>query len=727
MNSLICEESLERYVRLINGLLPNASAVGVCNAQGHLVQSPDLDGRVEITRAVNKLSDKNPEWFLSEETEVQSGPGSEQGLITAPILNGNGEIVGALAVLLSGDLQQANQAPLLRYAADCIGQELSLNQELDSMTNELTARYEELNLVYHTEDQVNYFREGRDALKNLTQNCLDYLDVGMSVLILKEKGVSISCNHPNEPIPNRRFVKEQLSDRLYAQVREANSTVVINEMTDSLAIQLLPGLPYKVLCCPIVDGQGKVAGILATVNHYSKTNFSNSDRNLLQVMARKASKIIAANYDPLTGLINRNGYEYFLESALAQAQSAEIEKSLLHINIDQLHILNDTVGHAAGDAAIQAVAALIDCQKRECDTLSRLGGDEFGLLLHNCSSKQAGELAERICRAIEKSPVEFKGEQYKVTVSIGAAMMTSANSSAGQVVGFAELACSVAKDQGQNRVEMYQIDNVDMVRREEQMHLVAHIQSALAEDRFELYCQEIRPLRAGGRHHTEVLMRLIDKNGDIMAPGNFIPAAERYHLMPSVDRWVVHKTLDMLSQFDVELISGGVYAINLSGQSMTEKDFLEFIHNQFETHNVPPECICFEVTETAAVANLEKAIKFMVDLKKLGCSFSLDDFGSGLSSFGYLKSLPVDYLKIDGAIVKDIVTDDTSAAMVAAINEVGHTMNLLTIAEFVENDAIKSCLERMGVDYAQGYGIGRPERFADRLRTVMIAPTAVAS
>ena len=727
VNTLISENSLERYARLVRALIPNAAGLALCDDNGQPIQYLDFDSDAELLPAIDRLCVRHPDWASNQQFQLQATPGDGQSLLTAGLCNTQGEVIAAVAVLSPVDSQRASVAPLLKCVAECIEHEIALDSELDSMTHELTERYEELNLVYHTEDQVNYFRQGQEALRNLTQNCLDYLDVSLAALILKEKGVVISCNHPNEPIPNPQLVKTQLADSLYSRVQENSETVVINDMSDPLAVSLLPGIPYKVLCCPILDGAGDVAGILATVNHYSKANFRNNDRNLLQVMARKASKIIVANYDPLTGLINRNGYEYFLESAFTQVQAAEIEKNLLHINIDQLHIINDTVAHAAGDAVIRNIAATIESHKRECDTLSRLGGDEFGLLLHDCSFSDAAEFAERLCRKVEDSTIHFEDQSYKVTVSIGVAMMTPASESVAQVIGNAELACSVAKEQGKNRVETYRPDDTEMVRREEQMHLVAHIQSALAEDRFELYCQRIQSLAPGVQaHHTEILLRLIDESGEIIAPGNFIPAAERYHLMPSIDRWVVSRTLAMLSEYDEASLRTGTYAINLSGQSLNEKDYLDFVHTELENFNVPPECICFEVTETAAVANLGNAIEFMNSLRDVGCSFSLDDFGSGISSFGFLKGLPVDYLKIDGGIVKDIVTDETSAAMVVAINHVGHTMNLRTIAEFVENDAIKLRLKEIGVDYVQGYGIGRPELFAGRLRELLITPAAVA-
>ena len=729
MSTLIGQESFDRYAELVRLLVPNAVGFALCDVGGQPIQLADFDSGVELSPAIEQLCKRHPDWVSGQQCcRPVATPGDGPFLATAGLCDAHGERIAALVVLMPGDAQQESAGELLAPLTECIERELTLEAELDAMTSELTERYEELNLVYHTEDQVNYFRQGRKALQKLTQNCLDYLDVDKAILILKDKRVTITCSGPGDQIPNSHLVTVHLADQLYSWVKENNQTVVINSMSDSLGIKLLPGVPYRIICSPIIDGAGAMTGILATINNYSKPAFSNSDKNLLQVMARKAAKIVVANYDVLTGLINRNGYEYYLEAAHTDVREGDAQKSLLHINIDQLHIINDTVGHAAGDEVIRSIAAIIRSEKRDDDILSRLGGDEFGVLLNDCAFSDAAEFAERIRRAVEESSITVDGLRHKSTVSIGVAMLAADNTSIAQIIGAAELACSVAKDHGQNRVESYRPDDVDMVRREEQMHMVAQIQSALAEDRFELYCQTILPLTPATRHHhTEILLRLVDKNGGLLAPGTFIPAAERYHLMSSVDRWVVSKTLSMLSQFDDASLRNGTFAINLSGQSLNEKDFLEFLHEKIKMSNVPPECICFEVTETAAITNLTKAILFMSSLKKIGCTFALDDFGSGISSFGYLKTLPVDYLKIDGSFVKDMVTDETSAAMVTAINQVGHAMNLRTIAEFVENDAIVSMLKKIGVDYAQGYGIHKPEEFAGQLRELMDNESVVAS
>jgi len=726
MSALIGSESFRRLARIVRVALPEAAGVALCDDAGKPLQHIDFDKKAGLVSAIHRLTKKRPGWAALSKTKIYGVNG--RALLTAGLSNERNEPIATLSILVAKDSQHALASTLVQTVAECVEHEVALDKELNLMTNELTERYEELNLVYHTEDQVSYFRQGQEALQNLTQNCLDYLDVDMAVLILKSKGVEILCNHPDAPIPDGERVLAQLVDNVYPWVEENGETVVINDAADPMESGFLLEVPYKFLCCPIFESSGKVAGMLATVNSDEKQAFANSDKNLIRVMARKVSKIIATNYDALTGLMNRNGYEYFLGSALEKVRETEVEMSLLHINIDQLQLVNDTSGYAAGDVVIRGVAAIIESQKRSNDSLCRIGGDEFGVLMPDSVYGDAEEIADQICRSVEESPIEFEGKTHSVTVSVGIAVITAASESVVQLIGVAELACSVAKERGQNRVETYGPDNTGIIRRSTEMSFVSQIQGALVDDRFELYCQPIESLTSGTqKHHTEILLRLIDENGELMLPTDFISAAERYHLMPGIDRWVVSKSLAMLEDFDRELLLNGTFAVNLSGQSLCEDDFLEFVHSELKSSGVPPECLCFEITETAAVANLSKAAAFMESLGAIGCSFSLDDFGAGISSFGYLKNLPVDILKIDGAIVKDIVLDEASAAMVIAINEVGHAMKLRTIAEYVENDAIKSRLIEIGVDYAQGFVFGKPEKLEDRLRDLMTAPEAVAS
>ena len=726
MTALIDNESFRRMARIVKIALPDAAGLALCDDAGQPLQHIDFDKKTQLLPAIRRLCKKRPGWAVVSETKIYGIDG--RALLAASLGNERNEPFATLTVLVPRDTRQALVTTLVKAVAECVEHEVAQDKELNLMTKELTERYEELNLVYHTEDDVSYFRQGQEALQNLTQNCLDYLDVDLAVLILKSKGVEILCNHPEAPIADGERVLLQLVDKVYPWIEDNGETVVINDASDPKESGFMMEVPYKLLCCPIFESSGGVAGMLATVNSNEKQAFANSDKNLIRVMTRKVSKIIATNYDALTGLMNRNGYEYFLGSALEKVRETKIEMSLLHINIDKMQFVNDTAGYAAGDVVIRSVAAIIESQKRSSDTFCRIGGDEFGVLLPEYTFGDAEESADRICRAVEESPIEFEGKTHNVTISVGVATMTAESESVVQLIGVAELACSVAKERGQNRVETYGPDNTGIIRRSTEMTFVSQIQGALVDDRFELYCQPIEALKSGTRkHHTEILLRLIDESGEIMLPGDFISAAERFNLMPAIDRWVVGKSLAMLADFDRDLLQNGTFAINLSGQSLCEDDFLEFVHSEIEKSGVPPKCICFEITETAAVANLSKAAEFMKSLGAISCSFSLDDFGAGISSFGYLKNLPVDILKIDGAIVKDIVIDEASAAMVIAINEVGHAMKLRTIAEFVEDDAIKARLKEIGVDYAQGFAIGEPEKLEVRLRDLLAAPVAVAS
>ena len=712
--------------KIVRLALPDAAGVALCNDAGQPRQHIEFQEKTKLLSTIRRLSKKRRGWAAASETKIYGVDG--RNLLTTGLRNERNEPIATLAVLVAGDSEQKKVTTLVKVVAECVEHEMALDKELNSMTNELTERYEELNLVYHTEDHVSYFRQGQEALQNLTQNCLDYLDVDMAVLILKRKGVEIFCASPNMPEADSDHVLLQLADKVYPWIEENGETIVINDATDPTATDVLLDDPYKLLCCPIVEVSDSVAGMLAIVSSDLERAFANSDRNLIRVMARKVSKIIATNYDALTGLMNRNGYEFYLERALEHARETDGEMCLLHINIDQMQLVNDTSGYAAGDVVIRSVAAIVESQKRSSDTLCRIGGDEFGVLMPNFPYGSAEEAADRICRAVEKTPIEFEGKTHNVTISVGIAMVSGSSDSVEHLIGIAELACSVAKERGQNRVETYGPENTGVVRRSTEMSFVSQIQDALVHDRFELYSQPIHALQSDShKHHTEILLRLLDENGEIMLPSEFISAAERYHLMPAIDRWVVNKSLTTLAEFDRDQLLNGTFAINLSGQSLGEDDFLAYVHSEVEKSGVPPGCICFEITETAAVANLSKASKFMESLGAVDCSFSLDDFGAGISSFGYLKNLPVDILKIDGAIVKDIATDEASAAMVIAINEVGHAMNLLTIAEYAETEAIMARLKEIGVDYAQGYIIGEPEKLEDRLRSLMAAPEAVAS
>jgi diguanylate cyclase (GGDEF)-like protein len=449
---------------------------------------------------------------------------------------------------------------------------------------------------------------------------------------------------------------------------------------------------------PICDPDGKITGGVLIFRDVSAARDFTRQRSW------------EAAHDVLTGLANRREFEGLVEASVASARNTGKHHVVCYMDLDQFKVVNDTCGHAAGDDLLKDLAGLLQSRIRESDTLARLGGDEFGLLLDGCSLERAQFIAADLLAAVGNFRFNRDANVFTLSVSIGLAAVTGDGSSA-ETLSMADTACYWAKEQGRNRVCVYRTGDSDMAARRREMGWIARINSALAEDRFTLYHQSYLPLNtaAGGCKHFEVLLRMIDEDGNLVQPGSFLPAAERYNLMPAIDRWVVRTVFARYHALVAEW--GGeplTCAINLSGTSLNAEGFIDFIRQQAIEHALPPHSICFEITETAAINNLHKAAEFILECKSMGFLFALDDFGTGTSSFGYLKNLPVDYLKIDGGFVKNLERDAIDKAMTETINHIGHIMGIKTVAEFAENDAIIRELRSMGVDYAQGYGICFP-------------------
>ena len=428
------------------------------------------------------------------------------------------------------------------------------------------------------------------------------------------------------------------------------------------------------------------------------------DLTSAQEMERKLSH--QASHDALTDLFNRREFERRMQRVLAEAQG---EHCLLYMDLDQFKVVNDTSGHIAGDELLRQLSQMLKNEVRISDTLARLGGDEFGVLLEYCSLKAAQRVAEAILKAVESFQFFWDERRYTVGISIGVVPIHGGETYT-EIMSAADAACYAAKEQGRNRIQIYSPNDLELARRREEMDWVERIKSGLEENRFQLYRQSIvalkeetpdRPLR------FEFLIRLWDRV--LLAPGAFLAPAERYGLMPAIDRWVVRNACTWLAAHPGELQRLDFATINLSGHTLSEDNFGDFVTRILEEFAIPPEKICFEITETAAVSNLEVAVRFIGKLKALGCRFALDDFGSGMSSFGYLKNLAVDFLKIDGTFVRDMLNDPIDLAMVRSINDIAQVLGKRTIAEFVESEAIKEELEKLGVDFVQGFAIARPE------------------
>ncbi len=418
-----------------------------------------------------------------------------------------------------------------------------------------------------------------------------------------------------------------------------------------------------------------------------------------------------ATHDILTGLTNRNEFSERLANLLASMEkNSQQEHALLYLDLDQFKVVNDTCGHIAGDQMLKQLSRTLRTHVPTNASLARLGGDEFGILLEDVSLKQARKIASQLLQTIGEFTFRWEDRRFNVGASIGMVPIRRGTQNASFILSAADVACYVAKESGRNRVHVYEDSDIDLGERHSEMHWVSRIKEALEENRFLLFRQGINALNQEEKlPHYELLVRMHSKDGSIVQPGAFIPAAERYNLMNALDRWVIDAAFRHLRNNWKERGNQGIYSINLSGNSLNDEELPHYIQRKFSEYQVNPKRLCFEVTETAAVFNLENASRMIHSLKKLGCRFSLDDFGSGLSSFGYLKNLPVDFLKIDGGFVKDMNKDPMDRAIVEAIHQVGHTLNIRTIAEFVENKAISDQLRDIGVDFAQGYYFSEPE------------------
>lgn len=415
-----------------------------------------------------------------------------------------------------------------------------------------------------------------------------------------------------------------------------------------------------------------------------------------------------AAHDSLTGLLNRKEFENRLSKILTSMRKNDMH-ALLYLDLDQFKIINDSCGHSAGDKLLRQVTALLHSKLRARDTLARLGGDEFGVILEHCPKDQALQVADTLRELVQNFRFQWRGKTFTIGVSIGLFPITHGNQGLEHALNAADSACYAAKEQGRNRVQIYQ--SVPHLQGSVEMQQwLPRIQNALTEQRFQLYYQPIQlisPKHAEQEQHGEILLRLQDENGQLIMPGAFLPAAGRHDQILPIDRWVVQQSLQLIKAHATHTINA-IYTINISGQALVNEDFLDFTVNSIKASQLDPACICFEISEQTALNDLQHVIRFVTTLKELGCRISIDDFSSNLSSFSYLKDIPLDYLKIDGRLIKNMLTDPVNQAMVESIHHIGHIMRLKTIAVWVENDQTLQILENIGVDYVQGFWVAEP-------------------
>jgi diguanylate cyclase (GGDEF)-like protein len=708
--------NFKKYFFLLNQMFPAAKGFAVYDIEGQPLATSN-DKYFLKTGPIYSASSRLSDHRSGPMAIAQTQPDPNIIMLKAPITIRVDLEIGFLLVIIDdspGKSLTSGYSVITESLASicaCIGKEYELTIELDAMATELGERYEELNLVYETNDDISQFEQENDALNHLVKNCLDYLNVDMVALMFEEKEKMFHASGKELEISEIHQLTMQFYSELHAWLRNDKMCMVINDVADPQRSRFTNDIPYKLLCCPVINSTGTVLATLVCIRKLFRTDFFNSDRNLLKAMSKKISKIVLTNNDSLTGLMKLHAIEKIIRKAIATSREEGFYHCFLNIDLDQLQVINDSYGRETGNLAILNTAKLLKHKLRSTDSIGYLNEGKYGVLLEKCTHEQGLQVSESIRYMIEESGPALGPTGLTLSVTIGVVAIGPDTEDLDIVLESAEIARDSAKEEGGNRVQFYSNGDQALIKRKEHMQWVNRIQGALRDDRFRIFYQEIQPLTTADEScHFEILLRLEDENGGLIGPGAFIPPAERYNLMPMIDRWVIENTFKLLSQ---QLIGqkSGIYmaAINLSGQSLADEELVSFIQDKLQIFQVKPESICFEITETSAIGNLEHAIGLVSRLRSMGCSLSLDDFGTGLSSFSYLKQLPVNYLKIDGSFVRQILEDKISHAMVSSINQIGHIMGLKTIAEFVETVAIKEQLKLIGVDFIQGYAIGEPK------------------
>ncbi|MDJ0881368.1 MAG: EAL domain-containing protein [Gammaproteobacteria bacterium] len=609
-----------------------------------------------------------------------------------------------LLIAHNSDAQSLNfmeQAKSLKSCGDIFYSDVAINTIFEGediqyivTIKDITERQLAQEALYHEKEQAQV------TLSSIADGVIT-TDIIGQINFLNPAALKLTGYQHNELIDQRldRVITIQ-SDRSQLPVFECISS---GKQVDSISGDILidkngQQIVIHQVASPIHNQVGDIIGAVMIFRDVSKSH-------------RLASRLSwQASHDELTQLVNRREFERQLDQIIIQSRSDGSEHCLCFMDLDKFKVVNDTCGHVAGDELLRQLADIFRMQIRGADTLARLGGDEFAIILNKCGLGPAVNVAEEIRAAIEDFRFGWGGQSFQIGVSIGLVLIDPNSPDLEQVFKAADSACYAAKEAGRNRVHIFSQDDKEISQRQGEAQWMVRIQSALDQDRFELNYQPIVPLEQnkGEPVHYEILLRMLSEEGESIPPGAFIPSAERYQLMSKIDAWVIEHLFKWMDEY-WDFNSQDVFAINLSGQSLADDNLLYRVKQLLDHHAVPADRICFEITETSAISNLSQAQIFIDELKQIGCRFALDDFGSGLSSFAYLKSLAVDYLKIDGAFVKDMAEDPIDRAMVESIHNIGNVLELKTIAEFVEDDLILEALKEVGVDYAQGYGIARPQ------------------
>lgn len=699
----------------MHSLVPRAESFSFYNLRQKRVWSSADSDDFEVETFIRGLKRAQVERLKDPDAILKKTLASARTVLVLPVFDQAREVIGVLVALFSKNVgKSASFNPsslknILEPAVELIGENLQVVYDLAEANSRAKEIERELALVYEVDEKIHGMSRRHASLAQLVGESGRYLGINYSVLLMPSKRIRISATHSSWKTVNRKRLDRYLIDVLLPRLQN-NRQPRVFEIPPVQGSTNKAEQGYQALLSPLFDKHGNVEGVFAQLGRVDNKSFTASDRRFMAHIVRKVEYVIEQSFDAMTGLMNRAGFEAQLHESRNALSSKKDTHQLIYFDLDNLQLVNDNFSRKAGDEVIMRFARLLEEDLPHSAVLSRLTGDEFCILLTHADTEAALKYANDIRE--KRSVLRYlEGDKsLQVTISIGIAEFSQLNGDEGSALTTARMACESAKDHGRDRVEVFDEANQSIIRRYDDMQLVAEIQQALDGNGFELHAQPIVSLTGKSSNpRFEILLRMSDSEGTSIPSQALFSAAERYHIMPQIDRWVVSSTIAMLSEHKDSIIeSGAIFSINLSGQSLGDDDIFGFIEEEIRHGGLSPSSLCFEITESAAVSNLSKAQAVIDQLKNGGCKISLDDFGAGLSSFAYLKNFNVDTLKIDGSFIRDITDNRISESMVAAITQVAEVMNLQTVAEYVESDLTRQLVTRLGVDFAQGHLLGKP-------------------
>jgi diguanylate cyclase (GGDEF)-like protein len=713
------ENSMEPYAQLVRSLLPRAASLSLFDSTGKLLwtsaQATNPDLFALVLQGIAAMEQDRDGLGLQV-------PLSDEGPGYIFWIRGENNALVAIAAIVCTPVRGNDLLPFsyvrdqLHPALELLRRDLLARANIESLNESLSARDKDLELLLSVTGSHPQ-ATGPDDLRSLLANAASHLKCVLAGIVVPDKGLTLT--HPDS---GDKGILARTQRQLLAITQTRRDPLVINKIATQ-AGQV--AIPYRILACPLRQGSGRTSGVLALFRKLEAPEFMGRDVHLADLVAHKIAASIETSYDALSGLLTRGALEQRVKLVYAEAGGKLQRWSLLYVDIDELHVINENFGMHVGDQAIAQIGDLLRKHLPGNSFASRISGDRFAIVMPSDINESA-MFGEGLREGVTRLSTAGVDARFRLSISLGVAHFSGRDTDIGRALAEAESACKAAKDRGRNRLETFEDNDVSIIRRFTDINVATDVRSALAENRLRLEAQMILPFAAEkGRPHYEMLLRMLDPDGNSIGPDRFLSAALRYQMMPTIDRWVISTVIDLLRPRRELLMNAPVcFTINFSGQSLLDDEFADYVIRSIETSRINPAVFCFELTESAAVASMSAAEALMSRLRKLGCGVALDDFGTGLSSLSYLRSMPVSMLKIDGSFVRDILRDERAESMVRAIAQLARAMNITTVAEYVETEEIRARVRTLGVDYGQGFAIARPVPVAEVLELIPVLAAA---